>query len=183
MLNRRRLLQGSAVLAFAGLGRTAFAQEQAVPIVFVHGDSELAATWQTVIWRFESNGYPRDRLFTISFTDPQARSDDNVAQANRSSTQDEVRELAAFVDKVRGETGAEKIALVALSRGGNSVRNYIANGGAAHVSSAVLGGTPNHGVWAVGDAQSEYNGRGAFLTKLNGGATETTEGVRFLTLR
>jgi hypothetical protein len=94
-----------------------------------------------------------------------------------------VRELAAFVDKVRGETGAEKVALVALSRGGNSVRNYIANGGAAHVSSAVLGGTPNHGVWAVGDAQSEYNGRGAFLTKLNSGSTETAEGVRFLTLR
>jgi hypothetical protein len=149
----------------------------------VHGDSDLAATWETVIWRFESNGYPRDRLFAISFTDPQARGDDNVAQANRSSTQDELRELTAFIDKVRDETGAEKVALVALSRGGNSVRNYIANGGAAHVGSAVLGGTPNHGVWAVGDSESEYNGRGAFLTKLNGGSTETTEGVRFLTLR
>ena len=32
--------------------------------------ANLAATWQTQIWRFESNGYPRDRLFAISFTDP-----------------------------------------------------------------------------------------------------------------
>jgi pimeloyl-ACP methyl ester carboxylesterase len=183
MLSRRSLLLGAAALAVLSWPDSGFAQEAPVPIIFVHGDSDLAATWETVIWRFESNGYPRDRLFAISFTDPQARSDDNVAEANRSSTQDELRELTAFIDKVRAETGAEKVALVALSRGGNSVRNYIANGGADHVSSAVLGGTPNHGVFAVGDSQSEYNGRGAFLTKLNGGPTETTEGVRFLTLR
>jgi Lipase (class 2) len=79
MLNRRRLLQGSTALAFAGLARSALAQDESVPIVFVHGDSDLAATWETQIWRFESNGYPRDRLFAISFTDPQARDDDTVA--------------------------------------------------------------------------------------------------------
>jgi pimeloyl-ACP methyl ester carboxylesterase len=183
MLSRRSLLQGAAALTVLSWPRAALAEEVPVPIIFVHGDSDLAATWETVIWRFESNGYPRDRLFAISYTDPQARGDDNVAQPNRSSTQDELKELTAFIDKVRAQTGAEKVALVALSRGGNSVRNYIANGGAAHVCAAVLGGTPNHGVWAVGDSQSEYNGRGPFLVKLNGGASETTEGVPFLTLR
>src|ERR1700722_12402478 len=102
MLNRRRLLQGSAALAFAGLGRSAFAQDEPpVPIVFVHGDSDLAATWETQIWRFESNGYPRDRLFAISFTDPQARDDDTVAQVNRSSTADQLRELTAFSSRCR----------------------------------------------------------------------------------
>jgi hypothetical protein len=117
MLNRRGLLQGSAALAFTGLNRAAFAQEQpAVPIVFVHGDSDLAATWETQIWRFESNGYPRDRLFAISFTDPQARDDDTVAQPNRSSTEDQLRELTAFIDGVRAKTGAPKVAIVALSR-------------------------------------------------------------------
>jgi triacylglycerol esterase/lipase EstA (alpha/beta hydrolase family) len=117
MLNRRRLLQGSAALAFAGFRRAAFAKEQApVPIVFVHGDSDLAATWETQIWRFESNGYPRDRLFAISFTDPQARDDDTVAQANRSSTEDQLRELTAFIEDVKVKTGAPKVAIVALSR-------------------------------------------------------------------
>jgi pimeloyl-ACP methyl ester carboxylesterase len=163
--------------------RWAHAEDTPEPIVFVHGDSDLAATWETVIWRFESNGYPRDRLFAISFTDPQARDDDTVAQPNRSSTQDELKELTAFIEKVRADTGAGQVALVALSRGGYSVRNYIANGG-AHVSRAVLGGTPNHGVFAV-DALpgSEYNGRGTFLSKLDGGTSETTPGVPFLTLR
>ena len=81
--------------------------------MFVHGDSDLAATWETQIWRFESNGYPRDRLFAISFTDPQARDDDTVAQANRSSTADQLRELTAFIDGVKAKTGAPKVAIVA----------------------------------------------------------------------
>src|SRR5271154_504230 len=149
MLTRRRWLQGSAALAFAGLRRAAFAQEQpGVPIVFVHGDSDLAATWETQIWRFESNGYPRDRLFAISFTDPQARDDDTVAQANRSSTQDQLRELTAFIEGVKAQTGAAKVAIVALSRGGYSARGYIA-ANPDNVAKAVICGTPNHGVFAI----------------------------------
>jgi pimeloyl-ACP methyl ester carboxylesterase len=184
MLNRRRLLQGSAALVFAGLGRSTFAQEQKlVPIVFVHGDSDLAATWETQIWRFESNGYPRDRLFAISFTDPQARDDDTVAQANRSSTEDQLRELTAFIDDVKAKTGAPKVAIVALSRGGYATREYAAaNPGS--VEKAALGGTPNHGVFAIdGLLGSEYNGRGLFLKKLDAGESEVTPGVPFLTLR
>jgi pimeloyl-ACP methyl ester carboxylesterase len=183
MLNRRRLLQGSGAVALAGLGRSAFAQEPAVPIVFVHGDSDLAATWETQIWRFESNGYPRDRLFAISFTDPQARDDDTVAQANRSSTQDQLRELTAFIDDVKAKTGAAKVAIVASSRGGYATREYVA-ANPASVTHAVLGGTPNHGVWATDFSPgSEFNGQGPFLKKLDAGDTEVTRGVPFLTLR
>jgi pimeloyl-ACP methyl ester carboxylesterase len=161
-----------------------FAQDEPpIPIVFVHGDSDLAATWETQIWRFESNGYPRDRLFAISFTDPQARDDDTVAQANRSSTADQLRELTAFIDDVKAKTGASKVAIVASSRGGYATREYVAaNPGS--VTHAVLGGTPNHGVWATDFSPgSEYNGRGQFLTKLDAGDTEVTPGVPFLTLR
>jgi pimeloyl-ACP methyl ester carboxylesterase len=184
LLSRRRMLQGTAALAFATLHRPALAQDQTrVPIVFVHGDSDAAGVWQTAIWRFESNGYPRDRLFAISFTDPQARDDDTVAQANRSSTADQLRELTAFVDGVKAKTGAPKVAIVALSRGGYSTRGYVA-ANPASVAQAVLGGTPNHGVFAI-DALlgSEFNGRGAFLKKLNAGDSEVTPGVPFLTLR
>jgi len=184
MLNRRRLLQGSATLAFACVHRAAFAQDQpTVPIVFVHGDSDLAATWETQIWRFESNGYPRDRLFAISFTDPQARDDDTVAQANRSSTEDQLRELTAFIDSVKAKTGAPKVAIVALSRGGYATREYVA-ANPGNVEKAALGGTPNHGVWATDVLLgSEYNGRGPFLKKLDAGESEVTPGVPFMTLR
>jgi pimeloyl-ACP methyl ester carboxylesterase len=184
MLNRRRLLQGSAALGFVGLAQSVPAQDEPpIPIVFVHGDSDLAATWETQIWRFESNGYPRDRLFAISFTDPQARDDDTVAQANRSSTADQLRELTAFIDGVKAKTGSPKVAIVALSRGGYATREYVAaNPGS--VTHAALGGTPNHGVWATDLLPgSEYNGRGPFLTKLDAGDAEVAPGVPFLTLR
>jgi pimeloyl-ACP methyl ester carboxylesterase len=184
MPTRRHLLQGAAAWTLAGLSLPSFAQgEQAVPIVFVHGDSDQAAIWQTAIWRFESNLYPRDRLFAINFTDPQARDDDTIAQANRSSTQDQLRELSAFVADVKKRTNSPKVAIVALSRGGYSTRGFVA-ADPSSVTSAILCSTPNHGVFAI-DALlgSEFNGRGAFLTKLNAGGSEVTAGVPFLTLR
>jgi pimeloyl-ACP methyl ester carboxylesterase len=183
MFTRRSLLRGAAFVAVAGAVRPSFATDAPVPIVFVHGDSDQAAIWQTAIWRFESNGYPRDRLFAISFTDPQARDDDTVAQANRSSTQDQLRELTAFIDGVKKQTGADKVAIVALSRGGYSTRGYVA-ANPSGVVCAAFGGTPNHGVFAI-DALlgSEYNGHGTFLKKLNAGDSEVTPGVPFLTLR
>ena len=50
MLNRRPL-QVTAAFAFAAFHRTALAEDQiAVPIVFVHGDSDAAGIWQTAIW-------------------------------------------------------------------------------------------------------------------------------------
>ena len=54
----------------------------------------------------------------------------------------------------------------------------------ASVAQVALGGTPNHGVFAI-DALlgSEYNGRGPFLRKLNAGDSEVTAGVPFMTLR
>ena len=47
--------------------------EPRTPIVFVHGNGDHAALWMTALWRFESNGYPRERMHAFNFTDPLAR--------------------------------------------------------------------------------------------------------------
>ncbi|HJV60874.1 MAG TPA: alpha/beta fold hydrolase [Albitalea sp.] len=160
------------------------------PIVFVHGNGDTAALWTTTIWRFESNGWPRDRLVAIDLPYPLARDDDAKPQEGRTSTTEHMQYLSAEVDKVLKATGASQVVLIGNSRGGNAIRNYIANGGgAAKVSHAVLGGTPNHGVWA--DAKrnpgNEFNGAGPFLTALNApkGAEglEVTPGVKWMTIR
>ena len=183
MITRRGMLGGAAALAASAWAGRAPAEETP-PIVFVHGDSDQAAIWQSVFWRFESNGYPRDRLFAISFTNPQARDDDNVAQADRSSTGEELKELSAFVDAALAKTGAKKVALVANSRGCNTTRNYLRHGGADKAAFAVLCGGVNHGVFAAPvNLGSEYNGDGPFMKGLNSGPDETTPGVKFLTLR
>ncbi len=138
----------------------------------------------TTLWRMESNGVPRDRMFAINFTDPLARTDDTVAQPNRSSTEDQRRELGEAIKELKRRTGASRVALVGNSRGGNSIRSYIKNGGGADVSHAVLCGVPNHGVfdWDEG-LGNEFNGRGPFLRGLNEGDSEVTPGTAFLTLR
>ncbi len=125
-----------------------------------------------------------DRMLAINFTDPLARTDDTVAQLNRSSTEDQRRELAAAVAELKKRTGASRIALVGSSRGGYAIRNLIKNGGAADISHAVLCGVPNHGVYDWDDGLgNEFNGRGPFLRSLNEGDSEVTAGVMFLTLR
>jgi triacylglycerol lipase len=158
------------------------------PIIFVHGNGDTAALWNTTIWRFESNGYPRERLHAIDFISPQARSDDAKTQTGRSSTGDQLRDLSAFVDQVRKITGMEKVALVASSRGANVVRNFIRNGGDAVVSHALLAGGVNHGVYASASFNpgSEFNGSGPFMTALNApypDGSEVTPGVKWMTLR
>jgi pimeloyl-ACP methyl ester carboxylesterase len=160
------------------------------PIVFVHGNGDSAALWTTTLWRWESNGWPRARLHAVNFPDPQARDDNSVAQAGRSSADDQMQHLAAEVDRVLAATGAVKVVLKGNSRGGNAIRHYVQNGGgAAKVSHAILGGTPNHGVWSNPGFRpnNEFNGAGPFLTALNApkGPTgdEVTPGVQWLTLR
>jgi pimeloyl-ACP methyl ester carboxylesterase len=191
-ISRRTILKGAAVLPLTAnsFGFGAAAQTSAAPavdippILFVHGNGDHAALWMTTLWRMESNAIARDRMFAINFTDPLARTDDTVAQPNRSSTEDQRGELGEAIKELKRRTGAARVALVGNSRGGNSIRSYIKNGGAADVSHAVLCGVPNHGVYDWDDGLGgEFNGRGPFLRGLNEGATEVTPGTSFLTLR
>lgn len=192
-ISRRMLLKGASALPLAAgaFGLSALAQTaptvpvaQIPPILFVHGNGDHAALWITTLWRMESNGVPRDRMLAINFTDPLARSDDAVAQPNRSSTEDQRRELDEAIKELKRRTGAPRVALVGNSRGGNSICSIIKNGGGADVSHAVLCGVPNHGVydWDEG-LGNEFNGRGPFLRGLNAGESEVTPGTAFLTLR
>jgi pimeloyl-ACP methyl ester carboxylesterase len=179
------LLAGSFGFPLLGLrARAQTAPAEVPPILFVHGNGDHAALWITTLWRMESNGVPRDRMLAISFTDPLARADDKVEQPNRSSTEDQRRELGEAVKELQRRTGAARIALVGNSRGGYSIRNYIKNGGGADISHAVLCGVPNHGIYEWDEGLGgEFNGRGPFLRGLNDGESEVTPGTAFLTLR
>lgn len=181
-----------AACAAPGLGTQApiVSADRYPPIVFVHGNGDTAANWSTMVWRFETNGWPRDRLVALDAPNPLARDDDAVAQPARTSTEEHMKWLSTEVDRVLARSGARQVVLVGNSRGGNVIRNYIRNGGgAARVSHAVLGGTPNHGVWARADHRpgNEFNGAGAFLMSLNmpqgPDGQEVTPGVKWLTLR
>ena len=190
-ITRRRLLLAAAAAGTAALAACANRPSASAmpPIVFVPGNGDTAALWTTTIWRFESNGWPRDRLYAIDMPYPLARDDDAKEQPGRSSTAEHMAYLAAEVKKVLAATGASKVVLVGNSRGGYPIRNFIANGGgAAVVSHVVLGGVPNHGVWANPGflPGSEFNGAGPFLSGLNAARADGSEvvaGVAWMTIR
>lgn len=193
----RRLFLGASaaltlVLAIASSGCAYGPKVQAnsPPVVFVHGNGDSAALWQTTLWRFESNGWPRERLFALQQPYSLARDDDSKEQPGRSSSAEQMAFLRVEVDKVLKKTGAKQVVLVGNSRGGFAIRNYIQNGGGDKtVSHAILGGTPNHGVWAIPGYRegSEFSGTGRFLKALNApknaAGDEVTGPVQWLTIR
>src|SRR5690242_21810291 len=124
-LSRRMILRGAAALPLAtgNFGLSAFAQTPSPapsaggtpPVLFAHGSGDHAALWITTLWRMESNGVPRDRMFAINFTDPLARADDTKAEPNKSSTEDQRRELGEAIQQLKRRTGASRVALVGNS--------------------------------------------------------------------
>jgi triacylglycerol lipase len=175
-------------LTSAGLtiGSAAYAADKPLPIVFVHGNGDTAGLWITTIWRFESNGYPRSLMDAIDLRYPSARTRDDTPQAGRSSSDDVMHQLADEVAVVEKRLHAPKVVLVAQSRGGNTVRNYLKNGGGApHVALAILAGATNHGV-ILSDkilVGSEFSGSGAFVLDLNSSPDEVVPGVSYMTIR
>jgi pimeloyl-ACP methyl ester carboxylesterase len=189
-IKRRSLLAAAALWPAAALGQPSPKRqapaEPAPPVVFVHGNGDSGALWINNMWRFEANGYKRNQLFAIDFSYPVALSDDSKTQPFRSSTGDAMKELSAYVAQVRKETRRRKVALIASSRGGNTVRNYLKNGGGAEsVSHAVLCGTPNKGI-VISETMlvgSEFNGAMPFLKGLNGGPDDLIPGVELMAIR
>ena len=120
------------------------------PIVFVHGNGDTAGLWMTTIWRFESNGWPRDRLHAIDLPYPLARDDDTEAAGR---PQLDAPSTCAFSrprsTRCCGDRRAARSCCSATRAAATRSATTSPNGGGAEkVSHAILGGTPNHGVWA-----------------------------------
>ena len=158
-------------ILFSNSGNVSMASANGIlPIVFVHGDSDTAGNWFAQMQRFASNGYPVDHLFAVDIPHPSARANDEVPEQNRSSTTDAAQALGLEVDRALAMTGADKVVLIANSRGCQTSRNYEKNfGGRGKVAKMILTGCVHNGVFVANDAAlgSEYNGAGHFLTALN----------------
>ena len=190
MIFRRSFLGVVAAVVLAAGCASNPSMQEAPPVVFVHGNGDTAALWQTTVWRFESNGWPRQRLHAIDVPYPLSRDDDGKAQAGRTSAAENMAYLKSEVDKVLQATGASKVVLIGNSRGGNAIRSYILSGGGDRtVSHAILGGTPNHGVQAIPgfNEGSEFAGTGAYLKSLNApknaAGDEVIGPVKWMTIR
>ena len=142
------------------------------PILFVHGWSGSASNWNTMIGRFEKDGYSKSQLRAYSY---------NTSQSNKTTAETIVK---SEVEKLKKETGAAKVDIVAHSMGSLNSRWYIkfVAGGEANVDDWVSLGGPNHGTTAANICFStscvEMRIGSTFLSELNAG-DETPGAVNY----
>ncbi|MDX1452732.1 MAG: alpha/beta fold hydrolase [Oleiphilaceae bacterium] len=144
------------------------------PILFVHGWNSSGSVWNTMISRFEADGYTANELFNWSYDHRQS----NATTA--MLIEDKVNEIMAL-------TGASKVDIITHSMGGLSSRYYLKFlNGTANVDAWVSLGGPNHGTdfanFCFDTSCYEMRIGSNFLDDLNAG-DETPGSVRYGTWR
>src|SRR3954466_13843622 len=130
---KRRFMAFVAAVAVVAAIAPAGASAQD-PILFVHGWTESASLWNTMIANFEKDGYPKSYLSAYSY---------NTSQSNKVDAEKEVK---SHVESLLKTTGATKVDIVAHSMGSLNSRWYIKFlGGESKVDDWVSLGGPNHG--------------------------------------
>jgi triacylglycerol lipase len=143
------------------------------PILFVHGWNSSSSTWNTMISRFQADGWTTPELNNWSY---------NYSQSNATTAS----QIATKVDSILKATCATKVDLISHSMGGLSTRYYVKNlGGGAKVDDFVSLGGPNHGTdtanFCFSTACSEMRIGSSFLTQLNSGDETPDVGVNWMT--
>ncbi|WP_353946883.1 alpha/beta fold hydrolase [Streptomyces sp. HUAS MG91] len=115
--------------------RSAAAQplSTSTPVVFVHGYTGSASNWVTAMSVFRANGWSSSNLFAYEY---------NSYGNNITNAQG----LAAYVNTVKAQTGASKVAIVNHSMGGLVSQYYLkVLGGNTSVSHLASIAGANHG--------------------------------------
>lgn len=141
------------------------------PILFVHGWSESASAWNTMVANFEKDGYAKSELVAYSY---------NTSNSNKVSAEKEVK---VRVENLLKSTGAAKVDIIAHSMGSLNSRWYIKFlGGESKVDDWVSLGGPNHGTdfanFCFSTACTEMRVGSKFLAELNAG-DETPGAVNY----
>ncbi|MFC5637196.1 esterase/lipase family protein [Streptomyces bullii] len=163
------LLLGQAPARAAG--SSAF-RPSSNPIIFVHGYNSSGSIWNTMVSRFQNDGWPSGHLRQWSY---------DWRQSNATTAQ----QLAIEIDGLLADTGASKVDVITHSMGGLSSRYYAKNlAGASKIDAWVSLGGPNHGTdWAdtcTDTSCVEMRIGSAFLNDLNSG-DETPGPPRYAT--
>jgi len=162
---RKRLAAFATAIALCITG-AAFAPTGALaldPILFVHGWNGSASNWNTMVSRFEKDGYPKSHLSTYTY---------NSSTSNKTLAETEVK---SRVESLLKATGAAKVDILAHSMGSLNSRWYIkfVAGGQEKVDDWVSFGGPNHGTKVANTCFTttclEMRIGSKFLTELNAG--------------
>jgi triacylglycerol esterase/lipase EstA (alpha/beta hydrolase family) len=163
-MKKRFMAFASAIaLCIVGAAFTPASSMAQDPILFVHGWSESASLWNTMIANFEKDGYPKSYLSAYSY---------NTSQSNKVDAEKEVK---SHVESLLKTTGASKVDIISHSMGSLNTRWYIKfDGGESKVDDWVSLGGPNHGTETANACSflvscQEMQIGSKFLSELNAG--------------
>ncbi|MFD6532722.1 esterase/lipase family protein [Streptomyces sp. NPDC060184] len=152
----------TAPAASASRSASAQALSTSTPVVFVHGYTGSASNWVTAKSVFQLNGWSSSNLFAYEY---------NSYGNNITNAQG----LATFVDNVKAQTGASKVAIVNHSMGGLVSQYYLkVLGGNTSVSHLASIAGANHGTTYAGacliytTCQQMYPGS-SFISQITSG--------------
>jgi len=141
------------------------------PILLVPGWSDRATELEEFRLRLVEAGWSPDRILPLEFRDPVGS---NLEHAG---------EVEAAVERLRRETGSDRVDIVAFSMGGLAVRHFLLfEGGSQAARKVAFLGTPHRGtvvaVFAWGAGGREMIPGSPFLERLN--ADRPLEGVEMV---
>jgi triacylglycerol esterase/lipase EstA (alpha/beta hydrolase family) len=164
MLKRRfAALVSTLAVCLAGTAAAPASSFAMDPILFVHGWSGSASNWNTMIERFEKDGYAKSYLSAYTY---------NTSQSNKVDAEKEVK---SHVESLLKATGASKVDIIAHSMGSLNTRWYVkfVKGGEEKVDDWVSLGGPNHGTetakFCFSVSCEEMRIGSKFLSELNAG--------------
>ncbi|MGN6257229.1 MAG: esterase/lipase family protein [Solirubrobacterales bacterium] len=160
------IVAAAALCAAFAVPATASAHD---PILFVHGWSESASLWSTMIKNFEKDGYAKSELMAYSY---------NTGTSNKVLAETEVKSHVESL--LSNNPGATKVDIISHSMGSLNTRWYIKfDGGESKVDDWVSLGGPNHGTETANACFQtscvEMRVGSKFLSELNAG--DETPGV------
>jgi pimeloyl-ACP methyl ester carboxylesterase len=144
------LIAAVVSLAFAPAAGAMVKAAPPTPVIFVHGNSGSAQQFETNAMRLTSNGFPQRRIFAYEYNSLLPSND--LAVAN----------LDGFIASVKRRTGADRVDVLAHSRGTTVMHTYLATPERAasvrryvnfdgRTSEALPGGVRTLAVWGEGD--------------------------------
>ncbi|MFJ4714311.1 esterase/lipase family protein [Streptomyces sp. NPDC088785] len=164
----------SALAGLLGAAPTASAAGHR-PVVLVHGYNADPGVWGSLADDLKASGYDDAEIFRWSY--------DTHASVNETLAD----RFAAYVEEVRGRTGADQVDVVAHSFGSLPARWYLAfGGGTARVAHLVSLGGPNHGTYtawacAAWDQACRDMSPGSYVQKRLAAGDETPGATRYAT--
>lgn len=152
------LLVLTSPLSSGASSTPAQAQDEFVPVIFVHGFVGSGAQYQSQAMRFASNGYPAGYVRVFEYNSLDAGAD--VVQPL----------LDAFTDDVRDELGVAQVHMVGHSLGTTVMQAYLNSSPEradrvdkyinidGRTGDAPPGGVPTLAIWGMGDPDREIVG-------------------------